>query len=132
MGELIHKCMAKATKKEGNDIKCSINWALSKRGALSVMSDSLKCGDWSIPYSDIEEATLCSMPWLFMTAYVLRIKSKGQIYQFGLNPGRFWKGELPFAVKREQPNKVYWNIINAIRFIIFGLLIFWIFSNLVR
>jgi hypothetical protein len=132
MEKIIHKCMVKATKKEGENIRCSLNWAFSRRGILYVMSDSLKYGNWKIPYSEIEESIIYSMPWLFSTAYVLLVKSKGQIYQFGLNPGGFWKEDLPFPAKREKINKKYWNIVNIIRFIIFGLIAFWIISEIIE
>ena len=132
VGELIHKCMVKATNKEGEDIRCSLNWVFSRRSILRIMSHSLECGDWKIAYSDIDEAVLYSMPWLFLTTYVLRIKSKGHIYQFGLNPSRFWEDKLPFPVKREKANNLYWNIVNIIRFIILGLLIYWIISKIIK
>ncbi|MFH1442051.1 MAG: hypothetical protein ABIH18_08450 [Candidatus Omnitrophota bacterium] len=132
MEKIIHKCMVKATKKEGENIHCSLNWAFARRGRLYVMSDSLKCRDWKIPYSEIEESIIYSIPWLFTHAYVLLVKSKGQIYQFGLNPGRFWKDDFPFPVKREKIHNKYWNIVNIIRFIIFGWLAFWIISGIIK
>lgn len=132
MEKIIHKCMVKAIKKEGGNIRCSLNWAFSRRGKLYVMSDSLKCRDWEIPYSEIEESIIYSIPWLFTNAYVLLVKSKGQIYQFGLNPGRFWKGDLPFPAKREKIHNRYCNIVNIIRFIIFGWLAFWIISEIIK
>ena len=131
MGESIHKCMAKATKKESENIRCSLNWVFARRGILHIMSDSLECGDWKIAYSQIDEAILYSIPWLFTKAYILRVKSKDQIYQFGLNPGHFWKAKLPFPVKHEKANNLYWNVINIIRFTILGLLIFWIISKII-
>ena len=132
MGELIHKCMVKATNKEGEKIRFSLNWIFARRGILHIMSDSLECGDWKITYPEIDEAILYSIPWLFTNAYLLRIKSKGQIYQFVFNPSRFWEGKLPFPVKREKANNLYWNIVNIIRFIIFGLLIYWIISTIIK
>jgi len=124
--------MTKATNKEGEKIHSSFNWAFSRRGMLYIMSDSLKCGDWEIPYSDIEESKIYSVPWLFTNAYVLVIKIRGQIYQFGLNPGRFWKGNLPFPVKRESLDNRYWNIINLIRIILFGFLAYWIIGEIIK
>lgn len=132
MEKIIHKCIAKATKKEGENIRCSLNWASSRRGRLYIMADSLKCGNWKIPYSEIDEAIVYSMPWLFTRAYILFVKSKGQIYQFGLNPSRFWKGELPFPVKREKINNKYWNVINVLRYVIFGYLLYWIISEIIK
>ena len=72
-------------------------------------------------YSEIDEAILYKMPWYFPTFYVLCVKSKGQIYQFGLDPTLFWKGELPFPVKREKASSDYLNVVNIIRIIFFGL-----------
>lgn len=132
MEKIIHKCMVKARKKEGENIRCSLNWAFSRRGRLYMMSDSLKCGDWEIPYAEIDEALIYSIPWLFTIAYVLLVKSKGQIYQFGLNPSRFWKGELPFPAKREKINNKYWNVINVLRYIISGYLLYWIISEIIK
>ncbi len=124
--------MVKATIKEGEKIRSSLNWAFSRREMLYVMSDSLRCGDWEIPYSEIEDSKIYSVPWLFTNAYVLVVKIKGQIYQFGLNPGRFWKGDLPFPVKRETLDNRYWNIVNLIRIIIFGLLAYWIINEIIK
>jgi hypothetical protein len=39
---------------------------------------------------------------MFIPGYILRIRTNSQIYQFGLNSGAFWKGELPFPVRRER------------------------------
>ncbi|NQT23193.1 MAG: hypothetical protein HQ579_07135 [Candidatus Omnitrophica bacterium] len=130
MGTLIHKCMVKAIRNKGENMRCSLNWAFSRRGILRIMSDSLQCKDWKIAYSEIDEATLYSMPWLFWNAYILRIKSKGEIYNFGLNPSRYWKGNMPFAVNREKVNNLYWNAINVVRFIIVGGILFLIVSML--
>lgn len=83
-------------------------------------------------YSDIEEAVLFSMPWLIFTAYVLRIKSKGQIYQFGVNPGSFWKKELPFPVKREKAKENYWRIVNVIRIAILAFILYQIIKAILH
>ena len=107
MGELLHRCMTKATTAEGTDIRHSLNWVLSRRGFLSVYADRLECGDWIIPYDEIDEAVLFRARQMFIPCYVLRIKVRGRIYQFGLNPGRFWAGELPFPARREEASLGY-------------------------
>ena len=38
-----------------------------------------------------------------------------KIYQFGLNPNHFWKGELPFPVQREQLRLRYSRFSIAVR-----------------
>ena len=102
MPETLYECMTKATTVEGDDIRYSQNWLMSRRGTLRVTTESLECGDWHISYSDIREAVLFSTRQMFIPCYVLRVRTDVKIYQFGLNPNRFWKGELPFPVQREQ------------------------------
>jgi len=69
--------MVKATTAEGDDIRRSFNWATARRGILKVMSDSLVCGDWIIPYDQIEDATLFSFWSLYLPGYILRVKTAG-------------------------------------------------------
>ncbi|MBX7245511.1 MAG: hypothetical protein K1X53_08425 [Candidatus Sumerlaeaceae bacterium] len=102
MPDTLYQCMTKATTAEGEDIRFSQNWVTSRRGTLRVTTESLECGDWHIRYSDIREAVLFSTRQMFIPCYVLRIRTGSQIYQFGLNPGSYWKGELPFPVRRER------------------------------
>jgi len=93
--------MVKATTAEGGDVRRSFSWAVARRGVLKVMPDSLVCGDWTIPYDQIEDATLFSFWSLCLPGFILRVKTGGRIYQFGLNWNPFWKKDLPFTVKRE-------------------------------
>ena len=76
--------------------------SVARRRLLKVFDDHFECGDWNIPYSAIDEAILFRTRQMLIPCYVLRVKSSGVIYQFGLNPGRFWSGALPFAVVREK------------------------------
>jgi hypothetical protein len=102
MSKLLYKCMTKATTTEGDNIRYSLNWVFSRRGFLQVFADHLECGNWVIPYSEIQEAVLVRTRQMLIPGYVLRVKARGQIYQFGLNPSKFWTGELPFRVTREE------------------------------
>jgi hypothetical protein len=102
MRKILHQYMAKATTAEGDDIRYSHNWVMSRRGILRVTTEGLECGNWYISYSDIQEAVLFSTRQMFIPGYVLRVRTNSQIYQFGLNPGAFWKGDLPFPVQRER------------------------------
>lgn len=102
MAETLYRCVTKATTAEGDDIRRSLNWVISRRAFLVLYADHLKCGDWIIPYGEIDEAVLFRVRQGLIPGYVLRIKTRGQIYQFGLNPGRFWRGPLPFPVTRES------------------------------
>ena len=64
---------------------------LARNVVHEVRSDALVCGDWRIPYGEIDEAVLIRTSQMFIPCYVLKVKSRGRIYQFGLNPGRYWE-----------------------------------------
>ena len=129
MADLLHRCMTKATTAEGHDIRCSLNWLLSRRGALKVFSDRLECGDWVIPYEEVDEAVLFQVRQLFIPCYVLRVKTRGRIYQFGLNPGRFWQGELPLPVSREKGSLGYSWFSIAIRLAVLAGLVYLVWRS---
>ena len=106
-GTLLHQCMTKATTAEGDALRHSQNWLLSRRATLQVWSDRLVCGNWVIPYSAFVEATLFSTRQMLIPCYVLRVRTADRTYQFGLNPGRYWSGDLPFPVVREKARLGY-------------------------
>ena len=130
MAEVIYSCMTKATTTEGDDIRRSANWLVSRRARLKVISDSLMCGDWTIAYDEIDEAVLFRTSQMFIPCYVLRVRANGAIYQFGLNPGRFWKGELPFPVRRESMKVAYSPFSIVVRLVFFAGLAYWLWSHL--
>jgi hypothetical protein len=68
---------------------------------LKVYSDRLVCGDWSIPFVEIDDAVLYTGQRWLMAVHVLAVKAHGKTYQFGLHGSPFWRGELPFEVRRE-------------------------------
>ncbi|MEW4570273.1 hypothetical protein AB1L88_20595 [Tautonia sp. JC769] len=122
--------MTKATTAEGEGVRRSLNWAVSRRGILEVREDALACGDWVIPYQEIEEAVLYSVSQAFIPGYVLMVRTRGVIYQFGLNWGRYWGRELPFPVRREKGKLGYsWQSV-AVRVAFFGLLGYWLWSRI--
>lgn len=93
--------MTKGTTAEGDDIRRSFNWVTARRGILKIYDDHLELGSWHLPYRDFDEAILFSIRQTFIPGYVLRIKTQGRIYQFGLNYNRFWKKDLPFPIERQ-------------------------------
>ncbi|MEO1402091.1 MAG: hypothetical protein AAFV72_12705 [Cyanobacteria bacterium J06635_1] len=124
--------MTKATTAEGNDIRRSLNWVVSRRGLLQIYDDRLECGNWNIPYADVEEAVLFRTRQMFIPGYVLRIKAHGKIYQFGLNPGRFWASELPFPAERRSAKlKLSWFSL-TVRVAALVVLGYWIWDQFFR
>ena len=108
MSEPLHKCMTKATTAEGDQVRYSPNWIVARRAILKIFDDRIECGDWTIPLSKISDAVLVTFRGnFFLEAHLLRIDTAEKTYHFGLNAGEFWKGELPFEVKRERRKLAY-------------------------
>jgi len=127
--ERLHRCLTKATTAEGNDIRHSYSWVVSRRARLEVWPDRLVCGDWTIPYESIDDAVLFSFRQQFLIpGYILRVRTDRTIYQFGLNWGRFWKGDLPFFVTREKTTLAYSPYSLAVRIALVGYVI-WHFAS---
>ena len=132
MSRLLYQCVTKATTDEGEQIRHSWNWVVARRAILRVTSDAFECADWKIPYCEIDDAVLFSTRQLLIPGYVLRVRSAGKIYQFGLNPGRYWKGELPFPVRREKAKLGYSrsSLITRV-FLLFGFVL-WLIGKFLR
>jgi len=132
MGQLLHRCMTKATTAEGDDVRRSLNWVLSRRCTLKVFDDRLECGDWVVPYRDVDEAVLFRVRQMLIPGYVLRVKAQGRIYQFGLNRGKYWDGELPFPVAREAASVGYSWFSIAVRVVLVGCVAYLVWSGCVE
>jgi len=131
MSDVLHKCRVKAIRSKGISVNLGVKWGFSRRGILKVFGDRLECGNWNIPYSAITEAVLRSMPWLLTKAHVLVVRTAETTYQFGLNPSSFWRGELPFTVKRQEGG-LFWTVVNVVRIIIFAAFLIALLNSLME
>src|SRR5262249_60296041 len=93
MPETIFQCGTKATWREGNRISFSLNWAFARRAKLVLTDTELVCGDWHIPYAEIEDAALLGIPTLWGTARNLMVRWQGRIYQVQLKSQSLWRME---------------------------------------
>jgi hypothetical protein len=121
--------MTKATTAEGEELRHSLSWVMARRAILKVTPSALICGDWEIPYDQIDEAVLFSI-WDTFPGFVLRVRANGMIYQFGVNWNPFWKKELPFPVSREKGELGYSAFSISIRLAVFGYAIYWIWKHI--
>ncbi len=131
MDKPIYSCMTKASTAEGDDLRRSLNWVVARRGILKVMPNALVCGDWRIPYDEIDEAVLLSIRSV-LPGFLLRVKSRGTVYQFGLNWNPFWRKELPFAVSREKGKLKYSAFSIVVRAILLGYVLYLIWKHMNR
>ena len=104
MSGLIHSCVTKAVVGYGDQLESGPQWITSRRALLKLYDDRLECGKWSVAYDQIQEAVLSSFhsPILRIPGYLLMVKTDSNTYHFGLNGWRYWKGELPFPVSRQN------------------------------
>lgn len=104
MKQSIHTCMTKVVIAEGDQLRCGPRWFAARRARLRLYDDRLECGNWTVTYDQIRDAVLTSFrsPILRIPGYVLSVRTDAKTYHFGLNGGRYWRGELPFSVTREQ------------------------------
>jgi len=125
--EVLYSCWTKATTEEPGGFRRSANWLTARRAKLYVTDTELRCRDWRIPYEQIQDAVLFSFRGsYFLPGYVLRVDTGATTYQFGLNGwGRFWKGDLPFAVRRERGRLSHSPFSIALRLFAIGCLAYW-------
>ncbi len=125
MSEPLFQAMCKATTAEGDQLKVGPNWIVARRGRLKLFEDHLACGDWQIPFADIQLAELNSVrSAFFYRGYVLKVETAERTYHFGLNGNRFWEGDLPFPVERKQASLRYSPVGILLRLLIAGYLIY--------
>ena len=79
----------KARKVKSNEeAQYEMGWATARRSILILTTQALFCGDWTIPLSNIQEATLVKIPG----GSVLKVSTKdGLHYQFGMQRNPAWE-----------------------------------------
>ncbi len=117
--------MTKGVIAEGDQLKHGPNWIFSRRGMLKIFDDHLECGNWTIEYGNIKNTILYSV-YFMIPGYVLKIETEDKTYYFGLNPGRYWKRELPFPVERQKGRLKYSWFSIVIRLILLGYIVYFL------
>jgi len=142
MSTLIFQCRARATTREETRIRMSINWLFSRWSILKLSSTDLTFGNWTIPYSEVEDAKLVTLPVFGGLGYRLIVRWHGQAYQFVLPtlsflPGRppqtsFWEGPLPFPVHREVKSLERGStLVFAVAIIVLSLILFMLYMTII-
>jgi hypothetical protein len=96
MSEIIRRFKTKATDKEGDRVRFSLIWAWARRADLVLTTDALICGDWRIPYTEIDEAVVVAVGLVpgGRVGHLLRVRHRGRTYQFQSKPDSYWRGSL--------------------------------------
>jgi hypothetical protein len=95
--------IADATKarkvKSNQQARYEMGWVTARRGVLMLTTKNLRCGDWVIPLSTIQEATLIHI----LGGSLLKISTTdGVHYQFGLQRNLAWENQHSFSIKVEE------------------------------
>ncbi len=123
----LYRCFTKATISTGDQRQYGPRWVTSRRALLRVYDDRLECGNWMIPYAGMTDAVLYSFrsSFLRIPGYVLTVTTPEKTYHFGLNGwGKFWNGELPFPVRREQGQLKFSGFSIALRILLLVYLLY--------
>ncbi|ADG68655.1 hypothetical protein Plim_2833 [Planctopirus limnophila DSM 3776] len=131
----LYRCFTKATISTGDQRQYGPRWVTSRRALLRVYEDRLECGNWKIPYGEVTDAVLYSFRSTFLRipGYILTVTTPEKTYHFGLNGwGKFWKGELPFPVRRERGQLKFTWFSVAVRVLLLAYLLYamgtWLWS----
>ena len=127
--KLIYRCMTKGVEGSAEEFEYGLKWITSRRGSLKVFQDRIECGDWEIPYASIEDAELFQTRSGFIPCFILKVRTPDKTFQFGLNGNKFWKGELPFRVKRTKGRLKYSALSVCLRIAIVAVLVWYFFFS---
>jgi len=116
MSQVIEECPAVAIAKDWDEEATrefdvgvlTRTWAGGRKGRLRILSDAIEFEDWRIPCSEIDVAILTLVKGIGK-GYFLRIKARGTPYQFSIQGGSHFQGDLPFPVRRETTRGFDWS-----------------------
>ena len=125
----MYRCMTKGAQGAAEEFEYGLKWITSRRAFLKVFEDRLECGDWNIPYSAIEKAELFQTRSGLIPCFILKARTADHTFQFGLNGNKFWKGELPFEVKRTKGRLKYSAFSICLRVALLAGLVWYLFFH---
>ncbi len=90
----------KARKVMSNEeVQYEMGWATARRSVLILTTQGLFCGDWTIPLSYVQEATLLQIP----SGAVLKVSTKdGLHYQFGMQRNPAWEKQKVLSLNVQE------------------------------
>lgn len=104
---------------------------MARRGWLSVYGDRLECGDWTIAFGEVEEATLYRTRQGLIPVRVLKVVTEDDtVYQFGLNGWAKPHEGLPFDVEERRVRLRLSLGSVLLRVAVIAILLFWILRQL--
>lgn len=124
-----YRCFCKATRDEDGSPRRSFNWVVARRGWFTIFDDRVECGDWTIPFSQVQQAIVYRGKQLFIPATVLHLGTADADYQFGFNPWASPIAHLPLEMEEEPLRLSYSPFSLIIRLGAVAYLIYYLLSK---
>ncbi|GAA0356827.1 hypothetical protein GCM10009092_21330 [Bowmanella denitrificans] len=96
---------------------------------FKVFDDRVECGDWLIPYAEIQTAYLYKTRQMLIPVNVLQLVTETGNYQFGFNPWATPFKHLNLAYQVRQLKLGYSPFSKVIRIVFMALLGLWVWHN---
>ncbi|HXV63220.1 MAG TPA: hypothetical protein VEK15_21150 [Vicinamibacteria bacterium] len=129
MDNVVYRAWTKGIRDGAHKPRYGMEWLSARRGWFKVFDDRIECGNWSIPYSSIQEAVLFKSRQVLIPVSVLRLATPESTYQFGFNPWVQVEGHLPFQVRNEEIGLKYSAFFFALRIAVLGSVVFLIWRT---
>ena len=121
---------ARKVSSEFAKVQYEAGWIKAKRAVVLLTNDRLVCGSWEIPVSSIKTATLLRVKSLFAKAFILKVSTDEEHYQFGLQYDPDWEKHTAFPMVVEDSKIGYSYFSIALRIAVFILLMWYIIERL--
>jgi hypothetical protein len=103
-----YRCWTKATRREAGEPRYSANWLAARRAWLEFHAERVTCGDWSIPFTEVNRATLYGVrQFFFIRVSVVELETAKGTFQFGVNPWVDPTPHLPLQLTVQQARLRY-------------------------
>lgn len=121
--------LAKGHKRGDQCPAYSWDWFVSRRARLVISEKELVFGDWVIPVSKIQNATLFRGRQVFMKFLILEVRTAEATYQFGVRQKSGLADKIPFEVECRKVRLRYSRFSIVFRFVLIGATVFcyWMF-----
>ena len=87
---------------EEDEVKSGLEWAAARRATLILTTEKLVCGSWDIPLAEIQKAQLLKVKSLLANAFILKISTINEHYQFGLQYDPAWEEQTALKLTIED------------------------------